>query len=80
MSWQLADAKNRLSEVVNLAISEGPQFVTRRNDRVVIISIAEYEKLTTTGKSFKDFLMHDGPAFEDLDVTRDRSPMRDVNL
>ena len=49
MTWNLADAKNRLSEVVNLALSEGPQTITRRNDTVVVISSARYEELT--GKS-----------------------------
>ena len=36
MEWQLADAKNRFSEVVNRALAKGPQFVRRRGDVVVI--------------------------------------------
>lgn len=34
--WNLADAKNRFSEVVNLALTEGPQFIRRRADEVVV--------------------------------------------
>ncbi|MBP8132561.1 MAG: type II toxin-antitoxin system prevent-host-death family antitoxin [Candidatus Hydrogenedentes bacterium] len=29
-TWQLQDAKNRFSEVVEKAVAEGPQHVTRR--------------------------------------------------
>ena len=79
MTWNLADAKNRLSEVVNLALSEGPQTITRRKDTVVVIAAAEYEELIGKRQSFKDFLMS-GPSFEGLDLGRDKSPMRDVEL
>lgn len=79
MTWNLADAKNRLSEVVNLALTEGPQTITRRNDTVVLISGEKYAELTGQRQSFKDFLMS-GPSFEGLDLERDKSPMRDVEL
>jgi antitoxin Phd len=43
MSWQLQDAKNHLSEVVNLALSEGPQTITRHGKpAVVVISAQQY--------------------------------------
>jgi prevent-host-death family protein len=79
VTWNLADAKNRLSEVVNLALSEGPQTITRRKDAVVVISAAEYEGLVGKRQGFKDFLMS-GPSFEGLDLKRDKSPTRDVEL
>jgi antitoxin Phd len=79
MTWNLADAKNRLTEVVNLALSEGPQTITRRNDTVVVLSAARYEELTGKRPSFKEFLSQ-GPSFEGLDLSRDESPMRDLKL
>lgn len=79
MTWNLADAKNRLSEVLNLALTEGPQTITRRKDAVVVISVEKYEELIGRRQSFKDFLMN-GPSFEGLSLERDRSPMRDVKL
>lgn len=79
MTWNLADAKNRLSEVVNLALTEGPQTITRRKDSVVVVSAETYAELTGQRQSFKDFLMS-GPSFEGLDLERDKSPMRDVEL
>jgi prevent-host-death family protein len=35
--WQLQEAKNRLSEVVDLALSQGPKTVTRHGREVVVI-------------------------------------------
>ena len=79
MTWNLADAKNRLTEVVNLALTEGPQIITRRNDTVIVLSAKKYAELTGNNQSFKDFLMS-GPSLEGLDLERDKSPMRNVEL
>jgi prevent-host-death family protein len=81
MDWQLAEAKNKFSEVVTRALNEGPQRVHRRGQTVVILAGDEYDRLT--GKKdkpdFIEFLMS-GPGFEGVDLERDRSPMRDVDL
>ena len=79
MTWNLADAKNRLTEVVNLALSEGPQTITRRNDTVVVLSAAKFEELTGKKLDFKEYLLR-GVGLDELDLTRDRSPGRDVEL
>ena len=77
--WRLADAKNRFSELVTRTLTEGPQRVRRRNDEVVIISAEEYAKLTGERPTFKSFLMQ--PAgIDELDMSRDRSTMREVEL
>ena len=80
MQWRLAEAKNRFSELVNRAISEGPQRVQRRNDVVIVLALRDYDRLIGKQKSFKDFLMNEGPSLEELDLSRDRSPMRNVDL
>ncbi len=77
MSWPLSDAKNRFSEVVDKALHEGPQRVSRRGaDVVVVVSIDEYQKLQKPRISFKKFLMS-GPSFEGLDLERDPSCARE---
>lgn len=44
--WQLQDAKNRFSAVVNAALAGEPQRVTRRGKpAVVILSVEEYDRL-----------------------------------
>jgi len=54
MTWQLQKAKNRFSEVVDRALSEGPQTITRHGRPAVVIVAAEQyaretqkEKLST---------------------------------
>jgi prevent-host-death family protein len=80
MQWKLADAKNRFSELVNRALSEGPQLVHRRGETVVVVNKRQYERLSGKRVDFKEFLTGKGPSFERLDLARDRSPMRDAKL
>ncbi len=79
MTWNLADAKSRLSEVVNRALTEGPQTITRRKDTVVVISAEKYAELTGAKLDFKEYLLK-GVGLDELDLTRDQSPGRDVEL
>ncbi len=80
MEWTLVDAKNRFSELVRRALSEGPQRVLRRgNDAVVVVAESHYEKLTGKRPDFKRMLM-EGPDFDGLELSRDRAPMRDLSL
>lgn len=78
--WKLQDAKAQFSKLVQDALKEGPQFVTRHGkDAVVIISTAEYQELTATKPSFVDFLL-DVPTVEEFDPTREPDPIRDLEL
>jgi prevent-host-death family protein len=80
MSWQLQDAKQRFSELVQRALDEGPQVVTRRGEPVVVIvSTDEFDRLREPRPDFKDFLMA-SPDFTALDIYRDQSPARRVEL
>ena len=78
-TWRLAEAKNRFSELVTRALTEGPQRVRRRQDEVVVIAAEEYEKLVGARPSFKAFLMQP-VGLDELDLERDRSLMREVEL
>lgn len=80
MEWRLADAKNRFSELVTKALSEGPQRVHRHKETVIVVAEREYEKLTGQRPDFKEFLLGPGPSLEGIKVTRERSPMREVKL
>ena len=80
MEWRLADAKTRFSELVNRALSEGPQRVLRRGAVVMVVAQRDYEKLTGERPGFKDFLLSKGPSLKGVDLTRDRTPMRSARL
>jgi antitoxin Phd len=79
MEWQLADAKNRFSELMNRALHEGPQRVRRRKDAVIVLAEEEYERLAGTRPDFKEYLMRP-VGLNELDLSRDHSPGRDVSL
>ena len=79
VEWQLAEAKNRFSEVVTQALTKGPQRVSRRGDVVVIISAKEYDRLVGKRKTFKEHIL-EGPKVEGLVITRSTSTARAVKL
>lgn len=80
MVWRLADAKNRFSELFSRALSEGPQRVRRHNGTVVILSEEDYERLAGQRPAFKDFLLAPGPSLQGVDLSRDPSRSRDIEL
>ena len=43
--WQVAEAKNKFSELLTRAESEGPQRVTRRGRTFVVLSEADYNRI-----------------------------------
>ncbi len=79
MNWKLAEAKNRFSELVTKAITDGPQRVSRREDVVIVLSEADYLRLHGEQPNFIEYLLN-GPDLSDLDLRRDPSPMREVVL
>ena len=65
MEWQLQDAKNRFSELVQKARQEGPQTVTLRGRRAAVVLSAEaYDALRRERPSLVDHLLL-GPAWDD---------------
>ena len=75
--WQLQDAKNRFSAVVNAALAGEPQRVTRRGKpAVVVLSVEEYERLCQLERA-------DAPTFVELllaipqdDIEFERMPLK----
>ncbi len=65
MEWQLQDAKNRFSELVQRARKDGPQTVTLRGERAAVVLSAEaFDALTANRRSLVDHLL-EGPAWPD---------------
>jgi prevent-host-death family protein len=81
MAWQVQDAKQRFSELVRRALDDGPQIVTRHGREVVVVlSAAEYRRLTQPAIPFERFLLDEGPDLTDLDLTRSTDPTREVEV
>lgn len=81
--WQLQEAKNRFSEVVDLAIEEGPQTVTRHGKEVaIVISKKDFERRRRAGARGTIVPFLRGLAFRgvDLELERRKDVARDVEL
>ena len=80
MNWQVQQAKQRFSELVERAISEGPQIVTKHGrPAVAVVEIGEYRRLSGTTMNFKEFLMS-APDFSMLDLERSKELSREIDL
>ncbi|MDP2992332.1 MAG: type II toxin-antitoxin system Phd/YefM family antitoxin [Deltaproteobacteria bacterium] len=75
--WQLQEAKNRLSEVVEEAISHGPQVITKRGvEAVIVLSYTEYRRMLAAQKKLSEFFRESPLSGIDLDLKRDTSDIR----
>jgi len=80
-TWKLQDAKNRFSEVVQKALKAGPQIVTLRGRKtVVILSVEEYRRLVRPKTGLVEFLRSSPLADVELDLERDQDTGREIDL
>lgn len=78
-SWQLQEAKNKLSKLVDEAMKSGPQIITRRGVEVaIVLSVEEYRQLMASKEKLSDFFRQSPLVDVELDLKRDESPVRDV--
>jgi antitoxin Phd len=77
--WQLQTAKQKLSELVDRALAEGPQVISRRGrETAVVVSIADFRRLSGDD-GFKAYLLG-GPSLDGLDLARASDVPRSVEL
>ena len=82
VAWQLQEAKNRLSELIDRVLSDGPQVITRHGVEVaVVLPYSAYRKLTAPTQNLADFFMASPLRKAGLVIERDqRSEVREVEL
>ena len=81
-SWQIQEAKAKLSEVIKCSESEGPQWITLHGQPVaVVMTRALFDQLTGNEHSLVEF-MRQSPLFglEDVSLERDHSLTREVSI
>jgi prevent-host-death family protein len=77
----VADAKARLSEVIDKAHREGPQTITKNGrTTAVVVSIEEWERKTARTGSLAEFLLASPLRGADLDVERSKDDAREIEL
>jgi antitoxin Phd len=79
-TWQIQDAKNKLSEVIARAQKHGPQLITRHGEKaVVVVSYAEYERLRKSQGKLSEFFK--ASPLADVELSRDKSlPRKEIDL
>ncbi len=79
--WQLQEAKNKFSRLVELARQDGPQIVTKHGqEAAVLLSIDEYRGLVRPKTSLVQFFQKSPLADVALDLTRSKETSRDIEL
>ncbi len=79
--WQLQEAKSKFSEMIDQALANGAQVVTRRGKKtVVIVPFDEYQRLTKQTDSLSQFLLASPLAGSDLTIERDKSTPRSIEI
>jgi prevent-host-death family protein len=74
------EAKQRFSALIQCAIDEGPQIVTKHGEPIVVVmTIEEYARLNPQRKPFNEFLL-DIPDLPELDLVRDCAPAREIEF
>ena len=77
--WSLQEAKNKFGLLVDEALTEGPQYVTRHDRRAVVVMAAdEYQRTSKPSVPFKEFLR--SLPLEGLNLEREEASDRDVSL
>lgn len=80
-TWQLQDAKSKFSQLVEKALHNGPQFVTKHgNNAVVILSFKEYQEITRPKSDLVAFLRSSPLVNIELDISRDKNPPREIEF
>jgi prevent-host-death family protein len=79
-AWTVANAKARLSELIERAQAE-PQTITRNGKpSVVVVSVEEWRRKAARKGSLADFLLSSPLRGADLDLERERDEPRDLAL
>jgi prevent-host-death family protein len=80
-AWSVADAKARLSELLDHAISDGPQAITRRGTEVaIVVSVDEWHKKSSRVGSLAEFLAASPLRDSELRTERGKAQPREVSL
>jgi antitoxin Phd len=77
-TWQVQDAKARFSEMLERALSDGPQIVTKRGRQAAVLISAElwHDLEARAQPSLKELLLSDEARTEDLVPTRRKIRLR----
>jgi prevent-host-death family protein len=80
-SWKVAEAKARFSELIDRALQQGAQEITRHGKRaVVVVSAQEWDRRAARKESLVEFLEKSPLKSSGLELERLRERACDVEL
>ena len=80
-AWAVAEAKARFSEVIDRALAEGPQVITRKGrTAVVVVAAEEWQKKTKRHGSLADFFAASPLRGSGLKIERTKGKPRNIKL
>jgi len=80
-TWAVAKAKARFSELIERALTDGPQTITRKGKQtVVVVSADEWQRKTRRAGNLAEFLATSPLRGSGLKVKRTKSGPRAIEL
>lgn len=80
-AWTVAEAKAKLSEVLERAASDGPQTITRNGRKTaVVVAVEEWERKTRRRGTLADFFAASPLRGSGLKIRRRKDRPRKINL
>jgi len=79
--WPVAEAKARFSELIDRALSDGPQLITRKGRAaVVVVAAEEWARKVKRKGSLAEFLLSSPLRNSGIDLDRLSEEPRDISL
>ena len=80
-SWKVAEAKARFSELIDRALHEGAQEITRHGKRtVVVVATEEWDRRTRRRGGLIEFFNRSPLKASGLEISRLRDQPRDIDV
>ena len=80
-TWAVAEAKARFSEMINRALADGPQTITRKGQKaVVVVSAEEWQRKTKRRGNLAEFFAASPLRGSDLRIKRPKDGPREIDL
>ena len=79
--WTVAQAKARLSQVIEQALHDGPQTITRNGrNAVVVVGVEEWQRKTKRKGSLAEFFAESPLRNSGFAIKRDKTKPREIDL
>jgi prevent-host-death family protein len=80
-TWAVAEAKAHFSEVIDRALSDGPQTITRKGQKAaVVVSAEEWQRKTSRKGNLAEFFAASPLRGSDLKIKRPKDGPREIEL